>query len=439
MKLAAALLVLCFLCSLQQRSGAQSCNDAGFSDGMSYEVCNPLSVLNSVLHYTYHASNGTVDIAYRAWQSASGWVAWAINPDGVGMIGANAFLAFHNGSSVMLYTTVFTNTNPAPSDITDGNLTFTVHSRMAEYSSAGGYYTIYASLDLPRNRTSQSTVWQASTSFSGSVPFGHAYTGNNIISTSTMNFLSGQSTSAGGIPRLHRKNVRLYSQNSLREFALFCSNSDADLLLRLPFSPFAFCVLNLFPKTVLHADSHQIHGVVNAISWGILLPIGAIIARYMKVFKSADPAWFYLHVACQCSGYIIGLSGWILGLQLGSDSKGITYHKHRNLGIAIFTLATVQVFALFLRPNKDHKHRLFWNIYHYAIGYGVIVMSIVNIFEGFDILDPEKKWKNAYIAIIATLGAVALALEAVTWPIVIIRRSSDDKAPHAGHGENGYA
>ncbi|XP_042394237.1 cytochrome b561 and DOMON domain-containing protein At5g47530-like [Zingiber officinale] len=388
MKLAAALLVLCFLCSLQQRSGAQSCNDAGFSDGMSYEVCNPLSVLNSVLHYTYHASNGTVDIAYRAWQSASGWVAWAINPDGVGMIGANAFLAFHNGSSVMLYTTVFTNTNPAPSDITDGNLTFTVHSRMAEYSSAGGYYTIYASLDLPRNRTSQSTVWQASTSFSGSVPFGHAYTGNNIISTSTMNFLSGQSTSAGGIPRLHRKNI---------------------------------------------------HGVVNAISWGILLPIGAIIARYMKVFKSADPAWFYLHVACQCSGYIIGLSGWILGLQLGSDSKGITYHKHRNLGIAIFTLATVQVFALFLRPNKDHKHRLFWNIYHYAIGYGVIVMSIVNIFEGFDILDPEKKWKNAYIAIIATLGAVALALEAVTWPIVIIRRSSDDKAPHAGHGENGYA
>lgn len=83
--------------------------------------------------------------------------------------------------------------------------------------------------------------------------------------------------------------------------------------------------------------------MVNAISWGILLPVGAIIARYVKVFKSADPAWFYLHVACQCSAYIVGLAGWILGLQLGSDSKGITYHKHRNLGIAIFTLATVQV------------------------------------------------------------------------------------------------
>ncbi|XP_074574566.1 cytochrome b561 and DOMON domain-containing protein At5g47530-like [Curcuma longa] len=384
MKLA-ALLVLCFLCSLQQRSGAQSCNDVDFS---SYGACNALPVLNSVLHYTYHPSNGTVDIAYRAQQSSSGWVAWAINPDSQGMSGANAFLAFHSGGSPTLYTTMFNNTSVTPSDVTDGSLTFTVHNRSVGYSSAGGYYTIYASLDLPGNRTSQSTVWQSSTMFNGGVPFNHPYSSDHLSSTSSVNFLSGQSTSAGGIPRLHRKNT---------------------------------------------------HGVVNAISWGILLPIGAIIARYVKVFKSADPAWFYLHVACQCSGYIIGLSGWILGLQLGSDSKGITYHKHRNLGIAIFALATLQVFALFLRPNKDHKYRLFWNIYHYAIGYGVIIMSIVNIFEGFDILDPEKKWKNAYIAIIATLGAIALALEAVTWPIVITRRSSDAKAPHAGHGENGYA
>lgn len=385
----AALLVLCFLCSLQQRSGAQSCNDVDFSGGMSYKTCNALSVLSATLHWTYHESNGTVDIAYRAQQSSNGWVAWAINPDSEGMSGANAFLAFHSGGSVTLYMTRFASTQVSSSDVTNGSLTFAVHSQKAEYSSAGGYYTIYASLDLPGNRTTQNTVWQASTQLSGGVPSGHSLSGDNVMSTSSVNFLSGQSSSAGGTPRLHRKNI---------------------------------------------------HGVVNTISWGILLPIGAIIARYLKVFKSADPAWFYLHVAFQCSGYIIGLSGWIIGLQLGSDSKGITYHKHRNLGIAIFALATLQVFALFLRPNKDHKYRLHWNIYHYLIGYGVIVMSIVNIFEGFDILDPAKKWKNAYIAIIAILGAVALALEAVTWPIVITRRSRDDKAGHAaGHGENGYA
>lgn len=86
-----------------------------------------------------------------------------------------------------------------------------------------------------------------------------------------------------------------------------------------------------------------------AISWGIMMPIGAIIARYLKVFKSADPAWFYLHIAFQCSAYIIGLSGWSLGLKLGSESAGITYTSHRNIGIALFCIATVQV-ILFLPP-----------------------------------------------------------------------------------------
>lgn len=166
------------------------------------------------------------------------------------------------------------------------------------------------------------------------------------------------------------------------------------------------------------------------------MPLGVIIARYLRVFKSADPAWFYLHAACQCSAYIIGVSGWGLGLKLGSESKGITYHSHRDIGIALFCLATLQVFALLLRPNKDNKYRIYWNVYHHLVGYSVIVLSVVNIFKGFDILDPAKKWKHAYIAIIATLGGVALVLEAATWAIVLKRKSrSPEKFEY---GTNGY-
>lgn len=263
----AALLVLCFLCSLQQRSGAQSCNDVDFSGGMSYKTCNALSVLSATLHWTYHESNGTVDIAYRAQQSSNGWVAWAINPDSEGMSGANAFLAFHSGGSVTLYMTRFASTQVSVSDVTNGSLTFAVHSQKAEYSSAGGYYTIYASLDLPGNRTTQNTVWQASTQLSGGVPSGHSLSGDNVMSTSSVNFLSGQSSSAGGTPRLHRKNVCLHFQNALRELALFCSvflfyfpsfsicsNSNADLSLNVSSSssscfspPFLFLCLESFP------------------------------------------------------------------------------------------------------------------------------------------------------------------------------------------------
>lgn len=79
------------------------------------------------------------------------------------------------------------------------------------------------------------------------------------------------------------------------------------------------------------------------VSWGILFPLGIIIARYLRSFPSADPAWFYLHVSCQVSAYSIGVAGWGTGLKLGSQSKAVTYSGHRNIGIALFALATVQV------------------------------------------------------------------------------------------------
>jgi hypothetical protein len=87
----------------------------------------------------------------------------------------------------------------------------------------------------------------------------------------------------------------------------------------------------------------QTHGVLNAVSWGVLMPLGAVIARYLKVFKSADPAWFYLHVTCQTAAYIVGVAGWGTGLKLGSDSVGVTYSTHRALGISLFVLGTLQV------------------------------------------------------------------------------------------------
>lgn len=187
--------------------------------------------------------------------------------------------------------------------------------------------------------------------------------------------------------------------------------------------------------------------------------MGAIFARYLKTFKSADPAWFYLHVACQLIGYGVGVSGWATGIHLGNLSKGITYSVHRNIGIAVFALGTlqvykpcflimliyllksepsangfyvhlfspIQIFALFLRPKKEHKYRLYWNIYHHSIGYTIIILGIINIFKGMSILSVDQKWKTAYIIAIAILGAIALILEAVTWGIVLKRRKEDSK------------
>lgn len=82
-------------------------------------------------------------------------------------------------------------------------------------------------------------------------------------------------------------------------------------------------------------------------SWGTLMPIGAMLARYLKVFKAANPAWFYLHISCQASAYIVGVAGWATGLKLGNDNAAIQYDTHRNIGITLFALGTLQVITLF--------------------------------------------------------------------------------------------
>ena len=167
------------------------------------------------------------------------------------------------------------------------------------------------------------------------------------------------------------------------------------------------------------------------------MPLGAIIARYVKEFPLADPAWFYLHVTCQLSAFILGVAGFGTGLRLGSQSPGVTYAVHRGLGIAVFTLALVQVSALFIRPKKDHKWRSYWNYYHYLVGYGILGISIANIFKGLDILSPEKKWKRAYIGILVTLASLALLLEVIVWFLKRSKRSAGADKLKSSHGTNG--
>ncbi|KAF0911164.1 hypothetical protein E2562_007942 [Oryza meyeriana var. granulata] len=356
---------------------SQNCQSASFQNGRAFQQCNNMAVLGATLHWTYHAANGTADIAFRAPQQSSGWVAWGINTQGSGMAGSSVFIVSQDSAgAVSVLTTVLEGTSPS---LTSGSLRFNVPGApTAAY--ANGEYTMFATIALPNNSTTQNTVWQAGPGNTGAIA-PHTTSGPNVLSMQRLDFLSGQSTGASN-SRLHRRNI---------------------------------------------------HGVLNAVSWGILIPLGAMIARYLRVFEAADPAWFYLHITCQLSGYILGVAGWGLGLKLGSESKGITYDAHRNIGIAIFCLATLQVFALLLRPDKKNKYRLYWNIYHHSVGYSAIVLSAVNIFKGLDILKPASGWKKSYIAILATLGGVALFLEAITW-VIVLRRKKSDKSYGATNG-----
>ncbi|KAJ7967802.1 Cytochrome b561 and DOMON domain-containing protein [Quillaja saponaria] len=284
-------------------------------------------------------------------------------------------------------TTAYTSPIPGYStQLEQGTLQYNVSGLTSTFQN--NEIIIFATVVLPINTASVLHVWQEGP-LSGNTPQAHSTTNSaNLNSKGNLDLLSGVSQSTSGNSRLRKRNI---------------------------------------------------HGVLNAVSWGVLLPIGALFARYLRVFKSADPAWFYLHITCQAAAYIVGVAGWGTGLKLGSDSVGVKYNTHRTLGIILFCFGTLQVFALLLRPNKDHKFRFHWNIYHHLIGYSVIIISIINVFKGFDILQPDDKWKHAYIGIIAALGGIAVFLEAYTW-IIVLKRRKTEKLPNTNgaNGVNGY-
>lgn len=378
------------LLTLFTTSYAQNCSTHQFRSNNVFSTCNPLPVLNSFLHWTYHSDNHTVDLAYRhGGVRDSDWVAWGLNLGGSGMLGSQCLIAFKNSSGQNhAYTSPISSYNTR---LSEAPLSFGVPRISVD--SINGEMIIFATLELPSGRTNFNQVWQNG-QVSGQALQIHQQTGDNMRSTGTVDFVSGQTSAGtgGGISASSRQRRR------------------------------------------------HVHGVLNAVSWGVMMPMGAIFARYLKVFKSANPAWFYLHASCQTAAYAVGVAGWGTGLKLGSDSAGIKFTTHRNIGITLFCLGTLQIFALLLRPKPDHKYRLYWNIYHHVTGYTVIILSIINVFEGFDALNGQKNWKRAYIGVIICLGAIAVLLEAITWFIVIKRKktSVSDKYP-PGNGANGYA
>ncbi|KAF8043012.1 hypothetical protein BT93_A1373 [Corymbia citriodora subsp. variegata] len=363
---------------------AQTCQSYTFSGNRTYTSCVDLPVLSSYLHWNYDQASSVADIAFRATGvTQSNWVSWAINPSSLQMVGSQALVAYQNSSGVLWAYTSSVDT--LGTTLTPGSLAFGVPNISAALD--GDQMTIFATLQLSSGTTTVNQVWQVGPVENGS-PGTHATSGANVQSVGTLDLLSGTTVGSGGSasPRQRRRNV---------------------------------------------------HGVLNAVSWGTLMPMGALIARYLKVFQSADPAWFYLHVSCQASAYAVGVAGWATGLKLKSESS-VNYNVHGNIGLALFILGTLQGFALLLRPKKDHKYRIYWNIYHYAVGYTVIVLSIVNVFKGLEILDPEQKWRTTYIAIVASLGAGAAVLEATTWYIVIKRKDTASSAPKISRSMNGH-
>ncbi|EEE69025.1 hypothetical protein OsJ_27997 [Oryza sativa Japonica Group] len=379
------------------RAAGGGCAAERFSSNRVYAACSDLPHLGASVHWTYDAAaSASLSVAFvAAPPSPGGWVAWGLNPTGGGMAGTQALVALPKGGGGGYEVQTFDIEGYSLS--APGKLKYPATDLAAEFA-ADGRVSVFGKLALQNGTAEVNQVWQVGPVSSGSmVPHAHEQRQQGR---------HGEAQPPNRGSHLFRRRRQQPQEEESR---------------------FVFPVDGYIEMLISH-NANSTHGILNAVSWGLLLPMGAIFARYLKTFKSADPAWFYLHVACQLIGYGVGVSGWATGIHLGNLSKGITYSLHRNIGITVFALGTLQIFALFLRPKKDHKYRIYWNAYHHSVGYTIIILGIVNIFKGMSILNVEQKWKTGYIITISILGGIAVILEAVTWSIVLKRRKEENKS-----------
>jgi hypothetical protein len=162
---------------------------------------------------------------------------------------------------------------------------------------------------------------------------------------------------------------------------------------------------------------HLYHGLLMLLAWGVLLPIGAFVARFFKGPLSAGtPAhWFVVHRAVQIGGLTVALAGFYICLT--RKEFGNVDTTHGSFGIAVMTLGILQPTNAFLRPHKGSRGRREWEWLHKSVGYGALALAVVTIFLGINRLHTIAGWSTSYLEVGYILFLVLILLALVYYSV----------------------
>ncbi|KAL2496051.1 Cytochrome [Forsythia ovata] len=339
------------------------------------QYCNK-KTLGAEFGWNYDDKSRRLDIAFGAkLDGGIGWLAWGLNPQGPHMVGTRALIGIkHQNGSLECHKYSITDATRLGCQLLPiDDLGLDIRNFSFVYLKAFKYYMIKATVFLPLGYNSSRTniVWQIGYAVADKEPKMHPTSLNNFDSTETID--------------LNSNLVITYTDQQL-------------------------------------GNLRTAHGILNIVGWGIIMPVGVIIARYLRRYPIRWRLWFTLHISCQIAGYILGSAGWASGRWLGKQSKYYVFTTHGIFATTIFVSTTIQMFALVLKPKRDDLFRKYWNIYHHFVGYAILAIISMNIFKGIAILKPDYTWKWAYIVVLGILAATALAFEVYTWTIFTISK-----------------
>lgn len=188
------------------------------------------------------------------------------------------------------------------------------------------------------------------------------------------------------------------------------------------------------------ANSHQLdmwvlwHARLMVLAWAVLLPLGAVAARYFKVTPQQDwprhvdnRAWWHGHRALQYGGVVIMLVGTAIvwNARTESDAPPSIALWHGYLGWTVVALGALQILSAWFRGSKggptdvqlrgDHydmtHHRLWFEAVHKSGGWLSVVLAVVTIALGLAAADAPRWMPLALVLWWTGLLAASFYLE----------------------------
>ncbi|KAL8106559.1 cytochrome b561 and DOMON domain-containing protein At3g25290 [Apium graveolens] len=190
------LLSLLITLSFTPTTHSQKCTSQTFTNNKLYKNCTDLPTLDSYLHYNYDADESTLSVVFIAPPAKpDGWIAWGINPNGTGMIGTQALIAYKKSDGKM---TVKTYNLVSYRQIVQSKLSFDVSDMSAEYSD--GVMRIFAKFELPENMTVINQVWQVGAVVNNEIPAKHAFDPVNLNAKAELKLDKSAGKNSTGAP-----------------------------------------------------------------------------------------------------------------------------------------------------------------------------------------------------------------------------------------------
>ena len=160
------------------------------------------------------------------------------------------------------------------------------------------------------------------------------------------------------------------------------------------------------------------HARTMVLGWALLMPVGALAARYWKVTARQNwphtldnKRWWRIHQFCQYGACIAVVAGAALAWNQGSGS-GASALWHHWLGWGITAIAALQVASGLVRGTKggptepqlrgDHydmtAHRRWFERWHKSVGWLLLAVAIAVIALGLVAADAPR-WMPAVLAL----------------------------------------